>query len=514
MHDRVPLQVHSLPRPLALLLLALLAWALPGCDTMDRVEKNPLGVLRDRSENSRARIMAAEYLREHRTDAAGLTVWPQATFKEIAWTMHEPAPLRATAIDALLNDSDPAVVEDARKMTRLMLPREPSREVVVVIARNAGEKEWKDFIPSLVRSYSRRYAGTEDSVRSERVAIEKLGDGRTVEQTAFDVFLNPPPTDQVEGLDWTLRCRTDAWDLLGRLDHDGSIRARLLAEADASKNDPLLDALRVCRRDLRAIPITGDELAWLSSLRRADRKENAAWWPQATAAIAALPPAQTNLRLRHAEPIRWASLAHPQWLAMTREELLSILKDRLAARAFHRRSLNDGPNSGPRPSERLEERLPEVTWGDALAILAIDEALHQPHIAGALFAQASADASDHTTEYGGLLALKADGQSVAMLYPPRPAQRQGDEKFIASDDMISSGDLSLAHYHFHVQETSNADYAGPSAGDLDYAARFGRSCIVLTSVREGVMDVDFYQSESLVVDLGELAQTPSPPPGR
>jgi hypothetical protein len=116
------------------------------------------------------------------------------------------------------------------------------------------------------------------------------------------------------------------------------------------------------------------------------------------------------------------------------------------------------------------------------------------------------DRRDTTTEYGGMLAARGLDQewAVPTLFPPRPGQREGDNKFIASDDMIRSSDRSLAHYHFHAQEERNAAYAGPSPGDLIYAARQGRNCLVLTSLGEGEMGVDYYQPDGIVVDLGRI----------
>lgn len=79
-------------------------------------------------------------------------------------------------------------------------------------------------------------------------------------------------------------------------------------------------------------------------------------------------------------------------------------------------------------------------------------------------------------------------------------------KFIASEDLIASSDLALSHYHFHVQKVQNREYAGPSEGDLDYAARLGRVCVVLTSLSEGVLNADAYFPGGYVIDLGEIAR--------
>ncbi len=67
---------------------------------------------------------------------------------------------------------------------------------------------------------------------------------------------------------------------------------------------------------------------------------------------------------------------------------------------------------------------------------------------GAIY-QATLDQSDETTEYGGIIAFSdqlktrkgdANGGPVAVLFPPRPRERQGDIKFVASADMIAASD--------------------------------------------------------------------------
>jgi hypothetical protein len=72
--------------------------------------------------------------------------------------------------------------------------------------------------------------------------------------------------------------------------------------------------------------------------------------------------------------------------------------------------------------------------------------------------------------------------------------------------MIEQGDRSLAHYHFHAQQPRNAKFAGPSPGDLAYASRYGRTCLVFTSIREDRLGVDLYQPDGTIIDLGEIAR--------
>lgn len=80
----------------------------------------------------------------------------------------------------------------------------------------------------------------------------------------------------------------------------------------------------------------------------------------------------------------------------------------------------------------------------------------------------------------------------------------GDDVFVASSDMIEQSDHALAHFHFHVQRWSNRGYAGPSWGDLEYALRHGRICVVFTGISRDELDVDVYFPSSEVVDLGSI----------
>jgi hypothetical protein len=151
-----------------------------------------------------------------------------------------------------------------------------------------------------------------------------------------------------------------------------------------------------------------------------------------------------------------------------------------------------------------------------LAVLVVDDAILEPGVAAELFAQAIKDRADTSTEHGGLLwagenacakvesSRTEHGAFRVTLFEPRPTQRKNDRTFIAPDEMFGADARAAAHYHFHVQVAANSEYASPGRGDLEYATAHGRSCIVLTSVREGVMNVDYYQRGEVVIDLGEV----------
>jgi len=123
-----------------------------------------------------------------------------------------------------------------------------------------------------------------------------------------------------------------------------------------------------------------------------------------------------------------------------------------------------------------------------------------------LFIQRGLDREDEKTEYGGVLDADSNNQFRAVLFRPRARDRVSDERFVASDDMMRFSDRSLAHYHFHANQRNNAKYAGPSLGDFLNAAESGRTCVVLTSLSTNELNVDLYQPDGVVIDLGKIVQ--------
>jgi hypothetical protein len=403
-------------------------------------------------------------------------------------------------------------------MVKLLIPKEKSLAVMIYLCEVAKARQWTDAVPALIRSYSRTRevlgwtGGIQEVDRPERDALMALSGGKPLEEVVFGVFLKPPELQDALGADWEARFRSDAWDLLARIDKDGSQRRRMIEQVPAEGMVEPVAQVRRCMQDLRAMPMTGEELRWLARLLDPAKVANGKWWAEAAGAVAKLPEGM-QLSLRHAEAVRWASIKHPAWLGAGKDELLSTLRSRLEGRRFHQREIEQ---SRYRVKERLEQWGPSLSAPDLLTLLVVDEVVQEPTIAAAVASQAELDRRDQTTEYGGAILRKNIGlgtvpreEWVAMLYPPRPGQRQGDERFVASDDMLAASDLALVHYHLHAQKERNDAYAGPSPGDLVYAARFGRSCVVFTAVgKGGRMNADFYQPDGVVIDLGEVVPPP------
>jgi len=485
--------------------LAILAsLAATGCASSETRWKSddPVVDLRNRAADPRLRVSAVDQARDRAgTDPVAIASVTR-TLKDIAWTPAEFPQLRLAAITSLINDPNPAVAADAREMGKLMLPREQERPIVVYLAKAAADRGWTDYVPSLIRSYARPLKAVDDATRVEALAVRDLSDGRPVADVVFEVFLDPPRMPETYGMDWAKRFRADAWDLLGRLDAEGTRRIEMLAAAPGgSAGDVVVENIRTCLRDLKSVPLTGEELSWLTSLRDGTKPANVVWWADTSAAVATVAD-KGPFHMRHAEAIRWCKANRPQWLTMTKSELASELKSRLSDRTRHDRTVDTAVK---RNREDFAHWEGSMKWADILAVLTIDDALANPQVREGLVAQSGLDRKDTTTEYGGLLGFRSEGDSRIVLFPPRPGQRQGDEKFIASDDMVAAGDLALAHYHFHAQSQQNGGYAGPSAGDLVYAARYGRSCLVFTSVGEGRLATDYYQPDGVIIDLGSFS---------
>ncbi len=470
--------------------------------------EDPMETVRNPRQKEERRAKAIDAAWDRVLEGKADRTMVREELKTLAWSASWPEPLRIKALNTLLSDTDPEGEADSRQLVKLMLPREQSLEMIRVLCEGAAQHGWEDTVPSMVRSLSRSDAATPDTARPEYRAIARLRPESPVPGTVMALFLDPPAAESGYGANTPERVRADAWDVLARLDPSADLRASMIAGAEKS-DDPAIASLRACLADLHTLPRAGDELVWLWSLRDPADRLNAAWWAESAGVIRPLYNDRGRmLELRHIEPIRWSARGSPVWIAATRAELVSIAEDRLAGRTFHRRTERD-PGE-PIRSESLTEQADRLDWGDLVTILVLDDAVHEPAAVSALFAQADMDRADHSAEYGGLVEAWAlgpvDGAPPfrVVLYPPRPSQRRGDREFVASADMIDQGDRSLAHYHFHVQESRNAAFAGPSTPDLAYAARLGRTCLVFTSIGPDTLDADLYQPDGVIIDLGEL----------
>lgn len=494
--------------------------ATSGCasNAQKRLEQEPLTVLRNPQRPLNEREIAADAAWKQAKRSPEDKAAVSATFKEMIWSASLAPSLRVRLYRCLAEDPDPESAEDIRRQTRLMIPREPSREMELILCQTAAAKGWADCIPALIRSYSRNVPLVKDQDRAERIALIQLSGGTPLVEVVFAVFLNPPDEDPDSPADFRDRTRADAYDVLGKLDTSGAYRKRLLEDpALASDDDSVVKLLRRAVAQLKVIPISGEELRWLERLADPKNTRDAAWWTEVQGIVASMPPEKLDgLQMRHLESVRVASVYHADLFAKDRAALLSDMKSAIGGRKTVQRS-NEAQGLVKAAKEQIEVWENGLSWGDLLSIALLDRAVRQKDFVERIFVYVGLDREDRTTEYGGLILTTQNvgdgravtdhpGKIVAWLFPPRPGQRPNDTEFVAPEEMILSSDRALAHFHFHVHRARNSEVAGPSAGDLEYAARCGRNCLVFTSLGTEELDVDYYQPNGVVVDLGTIEQ--------
>lgn len=489
--------------------LSLTLFALGGCGSNAAKGRDPAQDARSYELASRERRAAVDALWSAGQDRPEET---REALKKIVWDSRAPQDARLRALELLADDpADPGSV-DTRRMLALMLPLEPDRGFIAAAAGRAVQGNWVDLTPALVRVYARPWKGRPDDERDERRALEALHPGQPIETTLYQVFAAPatgvgPARDRAE------RTRAAAWEGLTRLDPDGSKLAGLLARPalapEGAQDDRLIVDLRAVLADFGCVPVTASQLRWLGELRRfedpADGAARRAWWNETKVAVATLRPDQRQgLAMRHLEPVRWAAANRPELLRQDRESILGDLRASLRGRATYLRSGRADTETAS-PSASLADWESRLAWPDLLAITVVDHALRSPGLADEFWRQAQRDMRDTSTEHGGLLESTpgADGFR-ATVFPPRANQRLGDDRFVASDELLAHGGWALAHYHFHAQRIDNQDYAGPGPGDAEFAAQHGRTCLVLTPVRDRQLNVDYYHPGGATIDLGTL----------
>ncbi len=480
-------------------LLLAVALALPACSSPKPLE-DPGTAAANRELSSHRRLRAVAQLTEdlQNPDLAERHPAIREQLKTVAWGRRNPSTVRAAAIDALQAHDE----RDTRAMLALMLPTETGNDTLRDICDRAAAGGWVELTPALVRSWSRHIPTIPSDARPEPSAVAALHPNTPIDDVVFDVFASP-----ADDRPFGDKERRAAWEVMGTLDPTGEAAALRVAQLDDS-DDPLISAVRRSSIDLGAVPVTQDQLEWLTRLRAGEQRP---FYASATRLVRALTPEQRRgLALRHAAALVASDALAPQRLSESRAELLSELAARVSARTTTSRSAEGGVGASDR--ELLSTAAPDLSYADALHILAIDDALRTPATTALLFAHADRDHADSSTEYGGVLrpidANPASGYEP-VLYPPRPAQRRNDKTFIAAPEMFTQHPEALAHFHFHVQDTNNVSYAGPGPGDHAYADTFGRANVVLTFVNADTLAVDYYHPGGVIVDLGRLARPAS-----
>ena len=494
------------PRP-ALFLVLFLVLALPliSCSGTS-VTQGPVdpSVMLDRDADFNLR----QHALRNAWDAAESSDTPRqdvrSMLKRLAWQRGAPGSLRVLAIDQLMRDE--ANLDDTRAMIAYMLPTESRVGHEVVLERMsaiAAERNWQGLKAPLVRSLANDVPSIPDRERPEYNALASLSETGDPSESIFDVFAGASSPYRISSEDGDTRTRRlEAWALLTRLDPSGDAVRRMIDRAEIDDTlDPeartLIEDARAAVTTFGTVPSSPEQLAWVGRLRRGDSTE--LWSRGESLADSLTSEKRPGVRLRHLAGLLWARDNAPDVFDMPRRSLIEEIDARLSGIRKHSRGAGAG-----RKREIIREWRDELTWADLVLIATAMRLGEQPDARAALFAQADRDHTDRTTEYGGLIVATESGALMPRLYPPRTSQRYGDRRFVASDDMIAQGDDALFHYHFQAQDHDNQGYAGPSLGDIQYAQRFGRSCLVFTFVDEDALNADYYQPDGARIDLGVI----------
>lgn len=421
----------------------------------------------------------------------------QEMLKQIAWAPGTSPNLRLSAVRRLADSR--ADLADTERAFGLMLPtriRPPfaSLPEVRVMAETAAKNNWTSAAVPLVRAWS--YPLGNDEERPERTALEQLFPDQSIEAVIWSVFSGEASDELRE------RDRRDAWGLLMRIDPNGSAVASLLdtqSRGGAVSDDPMVRTIQTARRVFGAIPSTSQQFEWAD---RINAPQHAAFRTNASRVLNSLGAQMSQqLAMRHASGVLWADVHQPDYLTLSRDELLAIATQVIEPR---RQVWRDDPALGGASNESIDRNGEKLSWGDSLLTVIASGIPDETDLVSKIFRIADADKIEESTEFGGVIDARSDGRLEILSFPPRIRDRVNDERFVASLDMLRRGDTALFHYHLQAQRYRNGDYAGPSLADIQYAERQGRACIVFTFISRDELNADIYFPDGTTIDLGTM----------
>lgn len=467
------------------LMMAATVLMLTGCATAPKHYEDPIAVMMDRTQSHRARWGAvkqaeAEMFRDPKRIAA---------LQKLVWVRGYPVDYSNYAVDQLI-----AIDEaEAKKFLASAIIICRDWDTINHIIDTAVERQWVDFVPALVRNYALTTQVYRDADRPERKAIEKLKPGVPVEQVVMRVF--------AEGTDASITQRAAAWDLLNRLTDDPDHPAKLIAALNAIEaKDPLVADLQAGARELGIVPDSMETVTWLQMLRT---PLYGSFWQTARGVAGKLNDEQRHhLELRHLPMLVYISHAQPSLLSASHAELRDRVFGFTESQEHHLKGPTyDGPMDEHPQSFRESES--KLCWADLLTLAAVSGWMNDRAMVDRWFAGADADVADNTTEFGGLVLMDKNYGAYPQLY--KPMMRRHDLIYYAPKELVLDAYTALAHFHYHAQKYKNRQYAGPGIGDMKRTARTQRfSALVLTFIDRDTLNVDYYQPEDVVIDMGTI----------
>ncbi len=464
--------------PLITLQIFFLLVGLTACQSGPQTFEDPVAAMMDQLESPSTRLRAADQAKQQNpTDPKRL-----AALHQLVWERGHPHQMRAYAIDQLIAHDEVAF----RKKLHRRIVLVQNWKTLDYLFKTAIKHGWgKEFTPTLIRQYARFVHGMREEQRPERKVIQDLYPDKTVEQVVFESFLQAGEQGQVKR-------EKETWDLLARICSTSQLIA-FLEKAPAKTT--LVANLQTASRDLGVLPTNKEGMLWLAYWRDPVRK---AWWSAVKQCVAVLSPEQRQgLQMRHLPVL--AALTESQLNQSRAQWIASITASLKTTKHYLTGPQFDGPMRDY--PQRFTQGAKDLHWADLATIQLVIQALKEPQIVAALFAQADEDHRDRGTEYGGVL-RHADIGFKIKLYKPRI--RKHDLKFYPTEAMYRDLYTGIAHYHFHAQHIRNADYAGPGLGDMKFSKRNHFACLVFTFLDANRMNVDYYQNGKTIVDIGVI----------
>jgi len=422
---------------------------------------------------------------------APLTAASQDALQGLAYRPGYDHALRVEGLQYLLDVDREAVVTVLRRR----LPRVRDHAWLTKLCDFVAAAQLMELDEALVSSWGRPWTGELSELdRPEAKALAALHGQDAVESIVWRVFKSATRPSQ-RGLRY--RC----WDLLHRLGAREALVELVVSAGGADRAHPMTASLHAAAEAFGTVPWNREEMLWIEKLADPQRRD---FWQIAAEATSQLPAdRRAQLEVRDLPVLAAAAEHRPELLGSSTDALYDDVRRSLEG-TKHFSEQDPGYMPGGAPDHELSAHRDRLTWGDLVALRMAQEAMGHDAVRAHLFHYADRDHADETTEYGGVLALDDDGRFEVLEFPPRV--RVHDRRFEASQEMFDAGYTGLYHFHFHAQKTRNGQHAGPGAGDMKYADATRANCLVLTSIDEDTMNVDYYRHGGVLVDLGVVVR--------
>lgn len=355
-----------------------------------------------------------------------------------------------------------------------------------------GELDRKQLTKAIIRSWAMPGSyWNRDQPRAEPEALARMYGGQDkVPVALLDTLLSSSPS-----IERNLRAR--CWELMVSTGQT-ELLIDLVNDDELTGSDSLLLDMRASINELGVVPKNKEEILWIRELQTPAYE---GYWKRMSEAFALLDESRrARLSTRELAVAVAAAQHRPELLELDDQALYELLEQEIGQHGT--RYTADFSGWKIDITERLNDIRGKLTWGDLVAMLLAREALRDGPFRAHLFDQADRDMIDTTTEFGGVIRLDSKGRFELVEYPAR--SRISDEKFLAPQALFDDGYTALFHFHNHAQKYDNRRHAGPHMGDLQYAEETGANCLVFTFVKPNLLNVDFYRSDAVVVDLGTI----------